>query len=184
MRLAAVGGGTAAVLTEAPEALPVAFTPSLANAVTLAAELPFDAAAAAAGGAVLYPASTQARQELASGLAARGCWALSRMDTYSTGPAPAPTPALAAAAAAADCLTFASPSAVKAFGRLGLPARAVACIGETSAAACAAAGLGNIHFPDAPGVEGWAAAVAAALAGAPPRDAWLRTRLGQPGTSE
>jgi len=175
-----VGGGTAAALAEAPGAPSVAFTPSLANAATLAAELPFDAAAAAAAGAVLFPASTQARQELARGLEARGCWTLTRLDAYSTGPAAPPSDDTAAAAAAADCLTFASPSAVKAFRALGLPARAIACIGETSATACAAAGLANIYFPDVPGVEGWAAAVAAALAGEPSRDAWLRARLSQP----
>ena len=140
-----------------------------------AAELPFDDVARASGGAVLYPASSKARAELADGLAARRCgFALTRLDTYTTVPAAELPAGAAGAAAAAACVTFASPSAVKAWCALlpGDVARAppVACIGETSATAAAAAGLRRIHFPDAPGVDGWVDAVAAALAGAPPRD--------------
>jgi uroporphyrinogen-III synthase len=149
-----------------------------------AAELPYDDVAIAAGGAVLYPASTQARAELGDGLAARGCgFALSRLNTYSTAPAATLPPGAAAAAAAAAVVTFASPSAVKAYRALlhdaaaaNSDALAFACIGETSASAAAAAGLRRVHFPDAPGVEGWAAAVEAALQGAPPRDDELAAR--------
>jgi uroporphyrinogen-III synthase len=155
-----------------------ATAPLTRRRVPLAAELPADAAAAAARGAVLYPASSKARAELAEGLAARGgVFELTRLDTYDTVPASSLPPDAAAAAAAASVVTFASPSAVKAWCALLPPAAArapaVACIGETSATACSAAGLERIHFPDAPGVDGWVEAVADALRGAPPRDAEL-----------
>ena len=140
-----------------------------------AAELPDDDVAVAAGGAVLYPASTKARAELADGLAARRCgFALQRLNTYDTVPAALRPAGAAERAAAAGVVTFASPSAVKAWCALLRPeaakAAAVACIGETSATAAAAAGLRRIHFPDAPGVDGWVQAVHDALAGAAPRD--------------
>jgi hypothetical protein len=224
VRLATVGGGTTAVLSAAPERPPVSFTPSKANAETLAgthaaqhtrththahararadadrfrfrssfassAELPCDDVARAAGCAVLYPASSKARAELADGLAARGAcggdcggFTMTRLDTYTTVPATALPPGAAAAAAAADVVTFASPSAVKAYCKLlrrddgdGGAAIAIACIGETSASAAGAAGLRRIHFPDAPGVDGWVEAVQAALGGAAPRDAELLAR--------
>ena len=187
------------MLTAAPERPPVAFTPSKANAETLsgahssriwspphvltnialrAAELPFDDVAAAAGGAVLYPASAKARAELADGLEARRCgFMLTRLDTYNTVPAAELPAGASERAAAAGVVTFASPSAVKAWCALLRPdaarSAAVACIGETSATAAAAAGLRRIHFPDAPGVDGWVTAVQDALSGAAPRDAEL-----------
>lgn len=138
--------------------------------------------AIAAAGAVLYPASSKARAELADGLAARRCgFALHRLDTYTTVPAAHLPAAAAERAADAAVVTFASPSAVKAWLALLAPeaarAAAVACIGETSATAAAAAGLRRIHFPDAPGVDGWVQAVQDALAGAAPRDAELLAAL-------
>lgn len=38
------------------------------------------------------------------------------------------------------------------------------CIGETSARACAAAGITRVVYPDAPGIEGWVESVLEALA--------------------
>ena len=93
-------------------------------------------------------------------------------------------PGASSAAASAACITFASPSAVKAYCALLRPLRpagarppAVACIGLTSARACAAAGLTRVYYPDAPGVEGWAEAVQAALRGEAPRDEELKALL-------
>jgi uroporphyrinogen-III synthase len=155
--------------------------------------------ARAAGCAVLYPASSKARAELSDGLAARGAcgngcqsFVMTRLDTYTTVPATTLPPGAAAAAAAADVVTFASPSAVKAYCKLlradgGDDGRLrIACIGETSASAASAAGLRRIHFPDAPGVDGWVEAVQAALAGAAARDEELlaRPRKGKGGSEE
>lgn len=125
---------------------------------------------------MLYPASALARAELQRGLAARGCFLVTRLDTYDTVPCAALPAGAEAAAAAAAVVTFASPSAVKAWTALrpaGASGAAVACIGLTSARAAAAAGLRGIYYPDQPGVEGWASAVLEALRGEPARDADL-----------
>lgn len=154
-----------------------------------AAELPLDGATRAGG--LLYPCSCRARTELQDGLAARSC-VVTRMDTYDTVPATSLPPDAKQLAAQAAVVTFASPSAIKAYVQLLLPSQAaggghahppVACIGHTSAAAAVRAGLRRVHYPDSPGVEGWALAVQAALRGDAPRDRELleRAQAGGPG---
>jgi uroporphyrinogen-III synthase len=128
----------------------------------------------------LYPCSCRASTELQDGLAARSC-AVTRMNTYDTVPASSLPPDARQLAAQAAVVTFASPSAIKAYVKLLLPSPPlaagcehphppVACIGHTSAAAAVRAGLRRVHYPDSPGVEGWALAVQAALRGDAPRD--------------
>jgi uroporphyrinogen-III synthase len=181
VRVAAVGAGTACILDEAPgdDAPAVAFTPSLANAVTLAAELPLPPGAGGDGSpsssppTVLYPASAKAGTDLQTGLAARG-FAVTRLATYDTLPVPAgelDTNALAAARAA-SVVALASPSAVRAWVAAvgGLDAAragpVVAAIGSTTGLAAQKAGLGRVHWPDAPGLDGFVSAVEHALADA------------------
>ena len=43
-------------------------------------------------------------------------------------------------------------------------AAAACCIGETTGSACCAAGFRRVYYSDRPGVDGWAAAVGAAVA--------------------
>ena len=183
VRIAAVGAGTARILDEADDddAPSVAFTPSLANAVTLAAELPAvppggdgrpgDAPGAPA--AVLYPASARAGTDLQAGLAARGCFTVTRLNTYDTLAVPPGelAPASLAAARGAAVVALASPSAVKAWvAALGglEPARAgpaVAAIGATTGIAAQKQGLTRVHWPEAPGMDGFVAAVVEASGG-------------------
>ena len=180
MRLATVGGGTSAAL---PTSLAAAFTPSLANAETLAAELPRDASGAQQS--VLYPASALASRDLQRGLAARG-FSVTRLDTYDTVPATQLPPGAREAAGRASVVAFASPSAIKAWCALlapslqdgGVARLRVACIGLTSARAAVRAGLRGVHYPDAPGLEGWAQAVLAAARGEAARDEELLAALG------
>ena len=167
LRLASVGSGTSRVL-EAGGVAPI-FSPSKANAETLAAELPCGGLDGS-GGRVLYPSSSKARKELQTGLAARDCgFSISRLNTYSTGNVTSLPADLLAAASAADIVTFASPSAVRAWADLVLPALqsaggapAAACIGQTSATAAQEAGLPRIYFAQDPGLDGWVQAVVAA----------------------
>jgi uroporphyrinogen-III synthase len=185
VRVAAVGAGTARILDESPgdDAPSVAFTPSLANAVTLAAELPVPPAIGGGGGnggfdgggggeppTVLYPASAKAGSDLQAGLAARG-FAVTRLATYDTLPVPTgdlERGALAAARTAA-VVALASPSAVRAWVAAvgGLEAAAagpaVAAIGSTTGLAARKAGLDRVHWPEAPGLDGFVTAVEEAL---------------------
>lgn len=167
------------------------FTPSKATGETLAAEIPLPApegGAEAAGGAaeaprrVLYPASAKAQKTLESGLEARG-FDVCRLNTYDTVPAEWDAEA-ESAAAAVSVAAFGSPSAVKTWAaRLGVASgegreeeeegerkgrrgALAACIGETSARACREAGWpeSTIFYPEKPGMEGWAKAVADAFA--------------------
>jgi uroporphyrinogen-III synthase len=164
VRLAVVGKGTGDVVREA--GLEPLFTATTATGKVMGAELP-----RVPGGTnvVLYPASAKAGTDLQNGLTEAG-FQVRRLHTYDTRPVSGVAPeTLAAALAAADVVTFGSPSAVKAWvGLVGLEAAMkvpAACIGETSARACAAAGLERVHFPEAPGIDGWAEAVVEALAG-------------------
>jgi uroporphyrinogen-III synthase len=70
-------------------------------------------------------------------------------------------------AKSAEVMTYGSPSAVKAWVALvGLEAansKVNACIGATSAKACASIGITqNVVFPESPGIEGWAECVVGA----------------------
>ena len=167
--IATVGKGTAKVLKGeyARGALTLeAFTPSKADAATLAGELPLTAKSAR----VLYPASAKAASTLQEGLRSRGA-RVTRLNTYSTEKVTAVDPDAMALALAADVVTFGSPSAVKAWlalsgladeeGRGAHPL--YACIGGTSARACDKVGLPGVLFPESPGVDGWERVVLDAL---------------------
>lgn len=161
-RLAVVGKGTGDVVRAA--GLEPDFTASTATGAVMGAELP---RVAGGTGVVLYPASAKAGTDLQQGLTEAG-FQVRRLHTYDTRPVGGlPAGALAAALAAADVVTFGSPSAVKAWvGLVGLEAAKevpAACIGETSARACRAAGLERVFWPEAPGIDGWAEAVLEAL---------------------
>ena len=167
--IATVGKGTAKVLKGeyARGALTLeAFTPSKADAATLAGELPLTAKSAR----VLYPASAKAASTLQEGLRSRGA-RVTRLNTYSTEKVTAVDADAMALAKAADVVTFGSPSAVKAWlalsgladeeGRGAHPL--YACIGGTSARACDKVGLPGVLFPESPGVDGWERIVLDAL---------------------
>ena len=171
VRVAAVGTGTARILDEAPgdDAPSVAFTPSLANAVTLAAELPEPPPGEP--GAVLYPASAKAGSDLQAGLAARGCFTVTRLNTYDTlgvgvGELEAADLERAKTAAA---VALASPSAVKAWvaavggAAAAAAGPAVAAIGSTTGIAAQKQGLERVHWPEAPGLEGFVEACVSAV---------------------
>ena len=164
--IATVGKGTSKVLKEeyARGALTrEAFTPSKADAATLAEELPLSSNAR-----VLYPASAKAASTLQEGLRSRGA-RVTRLNTYSTEKVTAVDADAMALAKAADVVTFGSPSAVKAWLALsGLSDEKVehplyACIGGTSARACDEVGLPGVLFPESPGVDGWERVVLDAL---------------------
>lgn len=162
MRLAVVGAGTGDVVRAA--GLEPAFTATTATGKVMGGELP-----KIPGGTnvVLYPASAKAGTDLQNGLSEAG-FDVRRLHTYDTRAVSGVAEADLAAARGADVVTFGSPSAVKAWvGLVGLEAAKgvpAACIGETSARACRAAGLERVYHPEAPGIEGWAQAVADALA--------------------
>jgi uroporphyrinogen-III synthase len=172
LRVAAVGAGTARILDEAPgdDAPAVAFTPSLANAVTLAAELP--APPPGEPGAVLYPASAKAGTDLQAGLESRGCFAVTRLNTYDTLPVEVGELGEVdlARARAAAVVALASPSAVRAWiaavGGVGPAASgpAVAAIGATTGLAAQKQGLDRVHWPEAPGLDGFVEACVDAAA--------------------
>jgi len=165
--VAAVGKATEETLTEF--GIDVAFVPSKATAATLVKEMPPSKMAVDEGRAttVFYPASAKAQDTLQSGLEERGFNVL-RLDTYDTVPASwNAEQILLAQSATVAC--FASPSAVKAWlentAEFETPRALASCIGETSATACRKHHWkeDNIFFPEKPGVDGWAMAVADAL---------------------
>ncbi|GAB0490047.1 hypothetical protein MMPV_001277 [Pyropia vietnamensis] len=169
-RLAVVGDATGQVLAAA--GLPVSFVPSVATGAVLVAELPpppppsVPGTPASPAAAVLYPASMRAGSGVADGLAARG-YAVIRLNTYTTAPA-VWGPEQVAAAAQVGVVSFASPSAVKAWGerRGGGPVNGTviaACIGETSAAAARAAGFSRVMAAAKPGLHAWADVVEEAV---------------------
>ena len=149
LRVASVGAGTASVLTAA--GLPPEFVPSKATAKTLAAELPVTAEP---NEAVLFPASALARDELVTGLKARGI-STERLHTYTTVGAEWNAEA-EAMARDAHIVSFGSPSAVNVWAERAGTGAMAACIGKTSADAAQKAGFERIVYPDSPGVEAWA----------------------------
>ena len=165
--VAAVGKATQEALKEF--GVDVAFVPSKATAATLVEELPPLEAASNEGRptSMLYPASAKAQDTLQIGLEERG-FTVTRLNTYDTVTATW-TPDEEELAKSTTVACFASPSAVKAWlkntAQLNCPRALAACIGETSATACREAGWSeeDIFYPEKPGVDGWAEAVADAL---------------------
>ena len=181
IRVAAVGTGTSRALSAAGFSPRVEFTPSVANAVTLARELPFVKNGCRR---VLYPASSKAGSDLQDGLAARG-FEVDRLNTYTTLPVPrGELPAEAVAAARnASVVALASPSAAKAWLEVIAGSDpnstssssssssssavcggvAAACIGSTTADAARKAGFERVFAPEEPGLAGFVEAVVEAL---------------------
>lgn len=163
VRIATVGKGTSRILREAPEAdeLSIEFEPTKANAVHFSAELPH-----IPGGSdrILYPASVKAATTLQTGFEARG-FHVKRLNTYNTLAVDNLGEEQLQAAAAAAVVTFASPSAVRAWVLLvgAKSDAAVVCIGSTSARAAEGSGLSPVFYPEAPGVEGFVDSIMDAL---------------------
>lgn len=136
-KVVTVGKGTSKALES--HGIESSFEPSDSTAVTLAKELPDGW-----GKKVLYPSSALADNKLVAGLQDRG-FKVTRLDTYNTVPAQWTEEQLALARSV-DIVTFASPSAVKLWGRKvgdienGKKSIAVV-IGPTSENACLATGL-------------------------------------------
>lgn len=165
--VAAVGKATGESLKE--NGLDVGFVPSKATAEILVQELPYSDAAQIEGRTttILYPASAKAPDTLQNGLEGRG-FSVTRLNTYDTVPASWTTDLLSLAESA-TVACFASPSAVKAWlkntAAIDKPRAIAACIGETSASACRNEEWEEsaIFYPDKPGIDSWALAVADAL---------------------
>lgn len=150
-----VGKGTSKVIRELGSE--VAFEPSVANAETLAAELP-----GSFGNTVMYPASAQAKTTLQDGLAGRG-FRVERLNTYTTQPVAHFAADELASMDTTRVATFGSPSAVKAWSAHTHQRPFAACIGGTSRAAAEEAGFQRILAPAKPGLDGWAGCVEAAV---------------------
>lgn len=163
VRLAVVGSGTGQMFEGCPKEIEIAFTPSKATAKVLSSEIPH-----VEGGSkkVLYPASAKAGSDLETGLLERG-FLVTRISTYSTETVESVDFELMETAAAIPVVTFASPSAVRAWIELVAKKSkwngAAACIGSTSAEAARKAGLTKVFYPDSPGIDGWVSSVMEAL---------------------
>ncbi|PNH03285.1 Uroporphyrinogen-III synthase, chloroplastic, partial [Tetrabaena socialis] len=158
VRVAVVGGGTGEVLLQG--GVTPAYVPSKALGKVMGSELP---RVEGGSGRVLYPASTKASTDLQDSLVAAG-FEVHRINTYNTSSVKSVPEAQLREALSADVVTYGSPSAVKAWVALaGLElanAKVNACIGSTSARACASAGItAHVCYPEAPGIEGWVEAV-------------------------
>ncbi|EFJ40450.1 hypothetical protein VOLCADRAFT_69473, partial [Volvox carteri f. nagariensis] len=160
VRVAVVGGGTGEVLRQG--GITPDYVPSKALGKVMGSELP---RVPGGSGRVLYPASVKASTDLQDSLAAAG-FEVHRINTYSTGAVKSVPEDLLREALTADVVTYGSPSAVKAWGPLRRQTDMFsthfinACIGSTSAKACASAGITeNVYYPDSPGMEGWVEAV-------------------------
>ncbi|MEO8083397.1 MAG: uroporphyrinogen-III synthase [Ardenticatenales bacterium] len=117
----------------------------------------------------LFPHADIARPELPDGLRAAG-WTVDAVEAYRTTAIPPRAAVVAALAEGVDAVAFASPSAVRALvdglsaaARRGLARAALVCIGPTTAAAVAAAGLSVAVVAAEPSGEGLAAAVVGVL---------------------
>lgn len=166
LQVAAVGAATKMALEAAGVA--VRFVPGKATGKALVEEFEVATGETNAGGVdVLYPASLLAGSVVVEGLARKG-FRVTRLNTYSTVEADW-SEEEAARAREVDVVSFAAPSAVKSWvGKAGIvDGVAVACIGETSAAAAVSAGFpeANVFFPEKPGLGGWVSAVGNAIEG-------------------
>lgn len=160
-QLAVVGKATGACLHAV--GLDVAFEPTKATGRTLVKEFPSPEPHSKGSVTVLYPASLKASNDVQQGLTKRG-YSVERINTYSTEITHFSEEDLFLAKDV-HIVTFASPSAVKGWVQnVGVnPDLAVACIGETSARASKEAGFTQVHYPDAPGLDGWVTAVCEAM---------------------
>jgi len=177
VRIAVVGQGTAIILDKQQDDLKVDFAPSIANAEHFAPELPM---IEGGNNQILYPASCKASSQLQKGLEKRG-FIVKRLNTYDTLPVESIDSPVLERALRAKVIAVASPSAVKAwtkFSSLGQQNNttttnnnkvAIACIGSTSAKAAHELGYSSIYWPDAPGLDGFVAAINDALGNAPVR---------------
>ncbi|WP_419946799.1 uroporphyrinogen-III synthase [Candidatus Poriferisodalis sp.] len=159
VRVAAVGPSTAARV-QAELDRPANLVPDQHDGAGLAAAF----ADPGPSDACFVPHSAGARPDLVTGLRARG-WKVTAVSAYRT-VTPTLSDHLIADVAAADAVIFASPSAVN--GHLsqtgGTPVKAkVVCIGRTTAAACAEAGVAVAAVAPRPSDAGLVEAVAAAL---------------------
>ncbi|GBG72605.1 hypothetical protein CBR_g12178 [Chara braunii] len=194
LRMAVVGSGTGQVLLDAAaiaatqglngegELLTIGFQPSKAQGVYLAAELPLPdlspspspsaappsvATDVGVSRKVLYPASVKASHELEEGLAKRG-FAVTRLNTYSTETVRQLDRDRFARAVRSPVITFASPTAVRAWISHVADAQCewdgvAACIGSTTAEAAMRAGVKRVVYPTSPGMNGWVDVIMQAL---------------------
>lgn len=159
--LFAVGQATAQALIERGYALPRVAAKALAESLLLTIRAEFGAALA--GRRLLWPCARQARQALVASLRHDGAW-LDAVVVYDTSPV-TDGPGLPAGETI-DWLTFASPSAVRAFlQRFGRIAARVACIGAVTAEAARDAGWSVAAIADEQSAQGLAAALVKAVAG-------------------
>ncbi|KAE9609386.1 hypothetical protein Lal_00019998 [Lupinus albus] len=166
VKIGVVGAGTASIFKEvlqsSEQSLDVAFTPSKATGVTLAAELPKSGNKST----VLYPASAKASHEIEEGLSSRG-FEVTRMNTYTTVPVQYVDQIVLRQALAAPVVTVASPSAIRAWKNILSDSEwsnSIACIGETTATMARRLGFRNVYYPTQPGLEGWVESIIEALA--------------------
>ena len=144
------------VLSREGPSLLVGYVPSTANAQTLVQELPRKQDRIEE---VLYPASSKADDILERGLRERH-FVVTRLDTYDTATVDIETIDASAMEQAlqADVVTFASPSAVRAWIDVTqekcLFNQAVACIGSTTAKKARQMGFTNVYYAEKPGHEG------------------------------
>ncbi|HZT65250.1 MAG TPA: uroporphyrinogen-III synthase [Acidimicrobiales bacterium] len=173
-RVAAVGPGTAAALRRAGVE-PALVPPGPSSGAALGRALP----PPPRQGRVLLARAETADPELPRVLAAAG-WQVEEVAAYRTVPVAVPAE-LAAAAGACHAVTFASASAVRSYlasaGRAAVPP-VIACIGPTTAAAVAEAGLSVDVVSPVQTLDGLVSALAeeAARRGRPPPSAGHRTR--------
>lgn len=156
--LAAVGHGTFENVNDRLlHSASSVFVPSVANAITLAAELEPSPPRA------LLPTSARAGTELEDALTHRG-FSVWRVDAYTTQAATDADAELVRQAQKCDVVTLASPSAIDAWRNVvGTLPTCAACIGSTTADAARSEGIERVYAPDSPGIEGWAEACTRAL---------------------
>ncbi|CAJ1354162.1 unnamed protein product, partial [Effrenium voratum] len=118
----------------------VIFEPSVANAESLASELPDF------GHKLLYAASAIAPGTLEKGLVERG-FVVQRLNTYTTQPVLQQTPEALALMESAQVATFGSPSAVRAWSKVTSARPSAACIGGTSRDAAEGENFQRIYSP-------------------------------------
>ena len=158
VQIAAVGPGTAREL--APRGITADFVPLVHQGTALVKE--WTEVAGRSGQKVLLPQGSAALPTVREGLLAAGADVTQVVvyETHATEPSAMIRDRLQQEA---DALLFCSPSAVQNYARLGLNgrAKAVACIGPTTANAARRAGMQVDIEPDAPGGAGLAAALEA-----------------------